>query len=1005
MPFQLHTAKGRKGQSYKRGGARKIGSWNADISDGAMPPGDASEMKNWRKLKPTEIEVRTGYKQYPLPGVFVPMATTEYRLDNIFRDVSFFQDGSNLKVQFLDCITGSTIIKTVVTGGITINSKVYAWQYNTYLVFTVYGIGLFSMQPADDQLTAWNDAVRKGKKVASPPTKISFVEKTNGPLIVFDNKTVNSTLTYQYAIGEKEPTKIPIDIGAQYFRADEASIKALRLINQWVFGKDDGIIPDLIVLNARTPELTDHLRTNGFGYKIVYVHEDTDVKGQKFVHRSNPSVDFWVQDTIYCPAFWTQKYTPPSEQGTHFPERTTPKNAPDRWDINANPFLSGGGFDPPVGVPTLADLQILSGIYQSYFKGGTGTGDPYFYVALWLFWTQQKEYDYGTTLGNAVPPYKIAVPASELKSAPMTVFNFADFPNVPSDVVKIEIYRTAYAQPDDKDNAVLSPEFQPYRYGLVGTLDKDGTFTDDVAIPDFGQSPDRYIGYIDDQFSASVITTYGDEALVLGDTISKYYVFPPTNLVQAFAYNCIGNASDNFVPSELIGDAGDGLPQMALYLQYADADGNTSDLTPLTVDISNVFVDNTAAVAIVPPRGYSSGIVTISVWQGKYLGPGREYKLIQTLSLPVTEIYAHKAGTSVAVSTPGRTTVTSHDPGALIWNDGQSVDVWPQENFQRIHQSAPVTGFNSISGMLGVFLDCAYWVTNLQGRKEEVNKEVGLISRWAIAKDQKIVLFLSQFGVYLAEGSGVRPLPSDIETEVLKYLHEDIPGVAPLANARRASMGWLGQREEMWLFFPTSVDIGGVLPQRLFIYKIASMKEVQNYEFDMSEFRPVERVIFTPHTDGSLYSAHQGEFAYPHGVTQLSLIVQNNDAPGIDWPTSAFVEFKWPLDGPEVKKRLRSVMLTAEVHADIHRVIGLARTDGLHTSVHGSINENATAKQLTVRGRGYLQQFRFHASQSIFNTAGYVPVTRFRTEPNAQGEHRARICSIELLYKPDHKKP
>src|SRR5581483_9109414 len=65
-------------------------------------------------------------------------------------------------------------------------------------------------------------------------------------------------------------------------------------------------------------------------------------------------------------------------------------------------------------------------------------------------------------------------------------------------------------------------------------------------------------------------------------------------------------------------------------------------------------------------------------------------------------------------------------------------------------------------------------------------------------------------------GSGVVPFPAQIQTAVRKYLDEYIPGLGRHANAKRASLGMLAHRYELWLYFPSSVDLwasaSGVAP-------------------------------------------------------------------------------------------------------------------------------------------------------------------------------------------------
>lgn len=998
MPVQLHTAKGRKGEAYKIARANALGSWNADLPQGALPFGHFSDLKNYRKIRPTEIEVRTGYKEWIGTSGAVPVATAEYRLDTAFRDITLYALGGNLIAFILNQIDGTFIIKTIVTGGITADTKVAAQQYNTFLFITVRAIGNYLLSPAAEDLSSWNNVFSAGKDLATCPASVDFPLTTTGDLIVYDahgKAGQGDVMDFNYPLNSEEPVKIRCDIKTNYFRADKTEIAALKLFNLWTLGIHDN---EIASIGTRTPEETDHLWTRCFGFKFVFVHEITDVKGQKFTYRSAPSVDMWVEDRLYCVPFYYD--LPNSPYPARFPRAYNKQSAPDRWDMTTDvTFLEEAYFTNAITVqqvPSTADLLALSEQFRDFLHSGVAT-DPYFFAALWLHHTQQAGYDFGSRA-----PYKIAVPCSELKKASLATFQWSDF-TLPSDVIAVEIYRTAASQPNDDDNATLSPEFQPYRYGFIGQLTKDtSSFVDTNATPDYGQSPDRYLGLLTDQFSGSVVTVYNEDHLVLGDTESIYYVNAPTPTnVQAFATEGIFftfNKSDLKEISAGGTDPGDGIPQNSIYLQYQDKDGNTSDLTRIIVDCTNPHSGDNVFVAITLPRGYSADITAINIWFSDYVGgPNpRNYYLIDSVPVAKGWIQAFKNTLVTPVSIrPIKKIVTSDDPGSIRWNAPQDMFSWPGENFLIIHQTATVTGFGITIGMLTVFCDRATWATDLGIRTEVKSNDVGLISRWAVTEIQKIPFFLSQSGLYVSEPSGVKKFPIDVESEVLKYINEEIPSVENLANARRASMGFLSKRDELWLYFPSSKDLGGLLDSRLFIFKIPDMRVALSYEFDLANPAPQKRVIFGAHADHKLFASF---------VTEDGFSVIDTDV-DTDWHGPAYWEMKMGMEEPDWRKLLRSVRMTAEIHATMFSVCGLPRKDGGYDAVYGTINTNASVKNKTIRGAGFEQQIYFNVSDSVFDNHGYVPTIRILTQTNDSGEHRARFSSVEALYSTKHRHP
>jgi hypothetical protein len=72
------------------------------------------------------------------------------------------------------------------------------------------------------------------------------------------------------------------------------------------------------------------------------------------------------------------------------------------------------------------------------------------------------------------PPYKLDARCSEINNAPNAIFNWDDFgDDLDPTAYAIDIYRTSYTLPDESKDLAAGLPYQPYNYGLVGTLYKD----------------------------------------------------------------------------------------------------------------------------------------------------------------------------------------------------------------------------------------------------------------------------------------------------------------------------------------------------------------------------------------------------------------------------------------------------------------------------------------------------------------------------------------------------
>ncbi len=1010
-----------------------VGSLNADATEASMPDGDFSEMLNWRKNRPKEAEVRSGIREWRFSGTKKPVAGCEYRLDNKVANLVFIEEDGTLKCLILNKEIAPPIevtISPIVTGGS--NYEVDATQFNTFMIVTVFDYGVFALYPSSPDLTAWNDPIQLGKKLTPLPDNFTFKDQVSGDLIIYEsvdgNAHGNSDLKYVFGSGREEPVKIRLPIGATYWRVSASTTEATNiqftdLVQQWVYGKGNGD-PHLWPPGAfRKRGSIEHLQKRGWYYRLIARSEYTDAKGQKFSFYHEASVDFFVPDMVVTPAFLANDDSGQWKFVQKMEDVSTPK-----WDFTFDDGYPGTlKCIPSLGVPIVppvdALLAELQKKFRGYFKdeddlGGVGTNNPYFFTARMLGWMIE-----GDTHYNAGMPYKVAVPISELLGAPQTIFDWANFTGLPANCTEVEVYRTAH---EDSELSLSdgSPLFRPHRYGFAGTIKKDGNFTDTTKDEDlqFNGVIDDNSGFLTGQCSGKVIRVWNGN-LRLGDVKTSFEIHKPTKFVQAFAFDWVeggvgaGTGFGLIDKTELTGDAGDGLPEISFAYQYVDQDGKVSEPTVITVTVPSTMPDN-CSVAFVFPRGYSPTISTIYLLEGHFGSGPRLYKRIATIS---TEdgYYLYKGGDyGTGVAAEDKTVETSHDTGACIWSEEGEMNFWPQENFEIEHQFAPVTAIGSVSGPAYIASDQSINMTDfgIDNRWEEIDDKVGCVGRRAYWKTAKVMVFLSPKGLYLAEGNGIRPFPAHVQSEVLKYLQEEIAFQPRCKNARRAAMGWLGARNELWLSFPASTDIPvldstgvavdppefGTLPAKTFIYRFLGdygefgLQDVENYQFQITPADPQEYMLFIESPSTSrLYATFWDS-------TNNELVVLDCDATTA-WTGLAYATLPLTLGAPDTVKKMTDVRITMDVDAALTIQTGQKRTDGItNDQVNGEMNPDCDYRTLTPPSNpGSIQQVRHDLlGLDTVETTAYIPMVRLITGVNpATGKHKCKIKSYDIEYE------
>lgn len=972
--------------------------------------------------------------------------------------------------------------------------EAFAVQWNTFLIVTVYNFGVFALSPNTTDLSTWNTPVELGKLLTPSPNVDAaiapnvgvgwnrFKEDVTGDLLVNEyivpipHTTDFKPLTN---LGSGDPVRIRLKIEAPYKRvAGSTAIIATNLLRQSEVDKSDAdknIFP-------RETGVRQHLHKRGWFYRFVMKSRYTDIKGQKITYYHEPSVDLYVPDNDYAPPFvlWydgivysvlgaLHSFGVPGWPAAlnfynHLPGPAVGAN-PDLTESPAFPPAQHGGLGSPLTV-TDPDFVRMVKAYRAYFHDTSTSGtsdavDPFLATSIAFSFSAPVSPDYFLYQSA----YEISVPVSELLSAPQAIFNWADFAGLPPDVYEIEVHRTAY---------IDSPNFAPSVYGQAGVIKKDGTFTDDVkdTALDFNGNINRNTGYLQSEYSAKVVRVYSGN-IRLGNITDTLKIRTPSNVVQAF----------DFVPADPIGAPGlinrsnligvavdltvigaDGFSQVVFGYQYVDSDDNASDLTVIgginsTTHIFNAVDTGIASpspvgVAFTFPHGYNDTIQSIYVFEGRWIPTAglvlghREWHriavvptLAQSSLLPPETDSGHLVylglsdpDWSAAPVLSAAVPVIAKDSGATVWSQNSDMNHWPPENYELEHQFAPITAIGNSSGPALIHTDQSMNMTDfgVQQRWEEIHDSVGCIGRFAACKVGRVEFFLSAIGMQMSEGQGLRTFPASVQTVVIKYLNEYISGVPRLTNARRASLGWLGQRNELHLRFPSSADLGGTLPAidivfRLFYdYGEYSPKDVQNYRFDLYPTGdPGTQTFFisSPAT-GRLWalSAKIVPLVPGPGIGPgMSLIEM--DVPTVPWAGDAYLTLPISLGLAETKKELSELLFTADADCLITVSTGMKRTDGLDqisTSedlVRGPLKPGCeiiplelaveldpmTGLPVTGLPIIYSQSFRHEISYLMENIGDRVPCIRIHTAVNtgfggciATGNHLFRLKSMEV---------
>ena len=1088
---ELETSK-RTRLTELRASVDAMGGWNPDATDASRPIRDFAEVRNMRKMRPNELETRSGYKQWRFP-IATPaniLSRCEFRIDEVFVDVTIYSTGSQLYALIVHpdyeqvdgsemssdldtmdefnphhskidhfrqvvpiCICGSDVVASCHP----FQTYIMVSQISrtpTTLADTNDDTGTYALAPTDKTLSSWT-VVKLGKEVTPAPTGFTFLPKTTGDLLCFiPNETIlgayNRVVSYQKdpVTGENVITRIAIK--APYSLANTG---AFSIMSE---PKYKYAVGDPVAANPGAP----HLKSRGWWYRAVLKRKYFDVRGQEHIVTEAPSADWYVEDVTYCPpTLWQPTYN-------GFP-----------FQINQDASIPPSGpssYPPVVALPDVPTFTLLKQKFISGVGNGHSIEDPHaamFFVAAALC-AAGSHADIPIVFGNQFPPgdapYKLAPTSFEISGSPNVVFTWANFkdaagnPLVPitgdASLYMIDFYRTAYSYPDEKDNPTRSPNWgSPYNYGYVGTLHAtDASFTD--SVPDTGllteMTPTQTEGYLAGDFAGEVMWPYQDQ-LVLGNTRTKYRVRAPWGGMQEIGF---ADSSGSFTGAEFVNGGTDGYPLAYWLYRYVDSDGHLSDTTMIG---PTEFTSDAGpySIGFMFPRGYSPLVVSAQLIRGIWSDwdsngkPYRKFFIESTVSLATGTFIATLGNTAFLATNPVETNigatnaVFADDPGAVIWSDPMDAWSWPQSHFENEHDQDPITAMNDEFGRLYVFSDRGLMMTALNGERESVHTSgtgAGCISRYGCVKVDAELFSIAAGGMTRVEGSGSYAFPGNIQTEIAKRLRERIPGKPSLSGVRnRVSVSFMAGRGELFVTFPSTIEMGGKFPATTFVLKTLVDTLPDNpyrdeivrrsaHQFDVAVPDPAHMaktnppmppippgdsplptgiVIHHPHADNSMWSAwYDAGDSYTDGPSRApALVIQDNDREDIAWPGQWSLQWQNPMGSPGVQKQIFGIRFRAEAQCDLYLVRGMLRTDGNIDPVKNTLRDECQVRQLAIQGEGQRSEYQPPVSGNLVETAGTPPAIRLvGRQPITEGapffgQNMFRIESMEVWYGPMHE--
>ncbi len=1151
MATALDVVTRKAGQEYHQEPIPALGGVDYDSNDSTIDKTRFRELHNFRISNSDDIELRTGHKEYlapsPLTAVFQwqPVGKMEYVLavTNGGKNVIFRFDVTALWEPILGTVALFLVNKTAADANpnkILGVVDVMSWASPTEpivgltenqnsIIVTVFGDAVYEVFP--NELTQdpipdpsplppipppWTWTVQQiGKNLTELPERIDYALTTTGDFYPYLAVAAAATGTskdnfngrLQTLPGQLEPSYSTWPINIPYWRADSP---AFRNLSGGGAAPDSALLQQFGFANDTESSGWDkfrsmHSETRAWSYRFVNVYSIPDAKGNKRTVYGKPSADMPVRDTYYAPAQLTDSVG-------NFQQRLWDPSRLDGGQFWLNDADMASNYTPVVQTleqggpaycaPSFADFLALCKQVRTFLGEGPfwtpglsqdNGGDllsPYFFLAYYCGWRSGAV---GPSYNNTTKPYRKDVLASELKQAPLTVFNWADFPQTnvgdPASqyLTEIRIYRTAHSQPGDKNNISKDPLFEAHRYGYVGSIKAGGTFTDDISdaeamggddfAGDISTPNQGYEGYLKGDFSGQVVRSYNGK-LALLNTKTTYRVTPPWQSLRAFGdyvHAADGNVAVPGPLSKWIVPDGDGDPTYTLYVAYVDRDGITSAPRRVFVEMNGQSllsdgstvvrsrvdqatpVINTSlggTIILQLPRGYEETITAIKVFGSQYAAGIRSFVALGPVGgfPPKTEAVdigvQYISPTALPGGLPAGDKKDQYDPGEAIYSAINDMYTFPPLNAELFDEHSGGTGMEVIMGRLWVLCENSTHLTTLSTEAvqelEEETKWTGAISRFAFVKYGGVVFFLSSAGVYYAQGSGVRPFPAQVSQLVRKYLTEVIPGIELMANARRASMGLIGNRHEIMLHIPSSRDLwiaagfdgSQALPQLTVCFKFPQGRDMwnritssENYTFDFtpdfqigtqwaqvddhgvfipSHLDPAtfhsERVLFCSESDGSLWAACRTTGALP------KTIAVDCDRSDILWSGNWYFEKPLSLGLVTTPKQIRMVAIKAVMDTQAKMLTGITRSDGGYDIINGHLDPQCQEWNIEIdrplKADGYAHTPPGNAFESM-SLCPYIRMVGGPTSPDSTSPpgNTFNLQGIEIYLSLKHHHP
>src|SRR6185436_9525716 len=155
---------------------------------------------------------------------------------------------------------------------------------------------------------------------------------------------------------------------------------------------------------------------------------------------------------------------------------------------------------------------------------------------------------------------------------------------------------------------------------------------------------------------------------------------------------------------------------------------------------------------------------------------------------------------------------------------------------------------------------------------------------------------------------------------------------------------FLPHRGELWLYLPSSADLGGTLPARLFVYKFFfghSTEEIAgyvNYEFDLThDGNPNGQVFFQTQADGQLFCSYSYNTVSSNAIRTL-----DTDTQAV-WLGQTAIEKSWAMGEINQEKLMRQFEVTMDFNCGMTFYNGARNATGTYDAVKGYINTGITA--------------------------------------------------------------